>query len=105
MEKCVRISNYILIIAASWTFSQDVVITVDGEKIPIYERSSIISQFDSILVGNGEFGGKLVLVEHESSPSMLFNYEIHDERKTIDEILFQKEPDVSIPVLKQCFQI
>ena len=103
MEKCVRISNYILIIAVSCTFSQDVVITVDGEKIPIYERFSIISQFDSILVGNGEFGGKLVLVEHESSPSMLFNYEIHDERKTIDEILFQKEPDVSIPVLQQMF--
>lgn len=98
-----RISKFILIIAANWVFSQDTAITVDGEKIPIYERSSIISQFDSILVGNGEFGGKLVLVEHESSSSVLFNYETHDERKTIDEILFQKETDVNTPVLQQMF--
>lgn len=98
-----RISKFILIIAASWVFSQDTAITVDGEKIPIYERSSIISQFDSILVGNGEFGGKLVLIEHESSPSVLFNYESHDEQKTIDEILFQKETDVNTPVLQQMF--
>ena len=103
MEKCVRISKFIIFIVASWVFSQDTTITVDGEMIPKYERSSIISQFDSLLVGKGEFGGKLTLVDFDSLPGVLFNYETQDERKTIDEILFQKESGVNTPVLQQMF--
>ena len=103
MEKCVRISKFIIYIVASWAFSQDTTITVDGEMIPKYERSSIISQFDSLLVGKGEFGGKLTLVDFDSLPVVLFNYETKDERKTIDEILFQKKSGMNTPVLQQMF--
>ncbi|HIC39619.1 MAG TPA: hypothetical protein EYO79_09170, partial [Candidatus Marinimicrobia bacterium] len=98
-----RIFKLIIFIAASWAFSQGTAITVDGAMIPIYERSSIISQFDSILVVKGEFGGKLTLVDFDSLPGLLFNYETHDEQKTIDEILFQKESGVNAPVLQQMF--
>ena len=103
MEKFVRIFKLIIFIAASWAFSQGTAITVDGAMIPIYERSSIISQFDSILVVKGEFGGKLTLVDFDSLPGLLFNYETHDEQKTIDEILFQKESGVNAPILQQMF--
>ncbi|HIC38472.1 MAG TPA: hypothetical protein EYO79_03265, partial [Candidatus Marinimicrobia bacterium] len=69
-----RISKYILIIVAQMAFGQDAVITVDGKMVPINGRSSIISQFDSLLVEKGEFGGILTLVDFDPSPGALFNY-------------------------------
>jgi len=99
----VRISKYILIIAVSCAFCQDAVLTVDGEIVPNDGQTSIISQLDSILVGNGEFGGILTEINIDSSSEKLLNYEIQTYRKTIDEIYFQKEPEVNIHVLQQMF--
>ena len=103
MEKYVRISKYILIIVAQMAFGQDAVITVDGEMVPINGRSSIISQFDSLLVEKGEFGGILTLVDFDPSSGALFNYQTHNDRKTIDEILFKNNMSVNTPVLLQIF--
>lgn len=103
MEKCVRISKYIFFIAASWAFSQEAVITVDGQNIAINDVSSFSSKFTLILEEKGEFGGILALIEVDSLQGVMINYESHLERKTIDEILFQKEPDINVHVLQQMF--
>ncbi len=103
MVKCVRISKNILIITASLAFSQDTVVTIDGEMVPLNGQISILSQLDSILVGNGEFGGILTEINIDSSSDTLINYEINNNGKTIDEIVFQKDPNVNMHVLQQMF--
>ncbi len=98
-----RIFNLILFFTLSWSYTQETVITVDGEKLTLNDGSSFISQFDSILVGNGEFGGIVAIIDMDSSSEVLINYEIHNDYKIIDEILFQKESGVNIAVLQQLF--
>ena len=98
-----RIFNLIFFFTVSWTFSQETVITVDGEKLALMDDFSFISQFDSILVGNGEFGGILTIVDYDSLKGALLNYEVQNNHKTIDEIIFNKKMGINTPVLQQMF--